>query len=158
MTDSDVDPLVDPQAALWVDMQLRDSAPEVADHQDQKSPASENGPLWTSSAIWTIGLLGFGLPSLVMNPSFTTLVRFAFLIVAIPAAFMFFGPYWDQVLFEKTPYSEIGKYLFLATCCCVPLLSVWLGFRDRRRLQVELTGSTTNMLETTGATDKPVNS
>lgn len=152
MTDFDLDPLVEPGEAMWVDMH---SAIEVVDCGNDTTRSSENGQLWSSNAIWVVGMIGFGLPSIAMSPSFTTVIRFALLIVTIPAAFMFFGPYWNLVLFPESQYSDVGMYLFFVTCVCVPFLSVWLGFRDRRRLQVNLTDLTGEQFVTEDAAGKP---
>ena len=133
---------VNHSGAGWVISQLRDSTAECVDRKFSDTQSQNDVALWTSRAIWVIGLVGFGLPSVVMNPSFSTVVRFALLIIALPAAFMIFGPLWGNVLFAKTAYTDLGIYPFFATCFCVPLLSVWLGFRDRRQLAARLNSST----------------
>jgi hypothetical protein len=138
-------PLVDPLAARFVDRQLREAHAPSAEPTEQ-GPRSgpheqlplENSSLWPTSMIWLIGLLGFGLPSVCMRPSFSTVVRFGLLIVSLPTAFILFGPCWAEVIFVGTRYSGLGIYPFIATCILIPFLSVWLGFRDRHRLQAEL--------------------
>jgi hypothetical protein len=102
------------------------------------SPPPQVKP-WPATVIWLVGLFVPGLPSLLMRRSVAGFVRFAFLILLVPFAFAFFGPFWDLVLFAGTRYGEFGLYPFLATCCVVPFLSVWLGFRDRRRLRDAVT-------------------
>jgi len=114
------------------DIPLPDSATEVVDQRNQRTRSSENGLLSISSEIRTVSLSGSGLPATVMHPSFTTVVRFALLTVAVPAAFLFFSPFWNQVLVAETPDSNFGLYPFIATCFCVPCLSVWLEFWGRR--------------------------
>ncbi len=134
---------VHPLEGRWVDEELRGSSRSTALSQDRQvapppvSSTVETGVGWSTAAIWLIGIVGLGLPSLCMRPSFVTVIRFGLFIIAIPAAFMFFGPYWDQVLFAGSDRSSLGLYLFFASCICVPLLSVYFGFRDRWRLHGE---------------------
>ena len=51
----------------------------------------------------------------------------------VGASFLFFGPFWGEVLFRGTRYKESGLWPFLATCVAVPIVGGVLGARDRRR-------------------------
>lgn len=97
------------------------------------NPPTSRRPL-PAIAVWLLGLIVPGSPSLFMRPSAAGIVRFIVLAAAIPLAFVFFGPVWDLILFDGTPYDESGFYPFIAVCIAVPILSVWFGFRDRKRL------------------------
>ena len=55
------------------------------------------------------------------------------LFAAAGAAFLFFGPFWGEVLFRGTRYSEWGLWPFVATCVAIPILGGVQGARDRRR-------------------------
>ena len=52
---------------------------------------------------------------------------------AIPVAFLFFGPFWGEVLFSKPPISEWGNAPFLLCCLAVPLTSILLALNDRTK-------------------------
>ena len=100
---------------------------------------------WTSMATVTrkpldarmvvvAGLLIPGLPSLLMRRSSRGIFYFVMLLLTIPLALLFFGPFWDLVLFAGSDFGQAGLYPFLATCVLTPVFSVWLGFRDRASL------------------------
>jgi hypothetical protein len=93
---------------------------------------------WSDFAILVLGVLVPGLPSLMMRRSVAGMVRFLILLLIIPASFALFGPFWGEVLFAGTQYVEAGFYPFVATCCITPVLSVWLGFSERRRLMAAI--------------------
>jgi len=149
--DGDGHPLVEPLEASWINTQSHDPATNgtVREHSSPRFTSNKLHPSdriqhWSTSFIWVTGILGFGLPSVILRPSFVTIARCVLLAFAIPAAFLCFGPYWAEELFSDTSYSDLGVYPFIATCICIPFLSVWLGFRDRSWLQARHSEQSSN--------------
>ena len=56
--------------------------------------------------------------------------------LALPFAFVFFGPIWDVILFKGTPYGQAGLYPFLGCCVVVPLASLLIAVRTKSRLEL----------------------
>jgi hypothetical protein len=54
-------------------------------------------------------------------------------LLVIPAAFGFFGPVWDKVLFRNTPYGQDGLYPFIATVAGSMIASIFIAVAARRR-------------------------
>ena len=84
---------------------------------------------------WAI-LIAFvipGLPVWVMRRDWKGFIIFATVIAIVPLALLFFGPFWDLVLFDGTPYDQWGFYPFLATLVAVPCLSVLVSIKEHRK-------------------------
>jgi hypothetical protein len=64
--------------------------------------------------------------------------RCILLIAAVPMAFVFFGPFWDEVLFRSTRLRNFGLYPFLVTCAAVEIISVVLALSDRKKTMNEI--------------------
>ena len=75
-----------------------------------------------------------GLAYWIMLRNRRGLVGFLTQFLAIPTAFLFFGPVWDIFLFRGTPYGQSGLYPFLGCCVVVPLASLLIAVRTKSRL------------------------
>jgi hypothetical protein len=91
------------------------------------------GRIWPVWLVIATALVLPGLPSLAMLGWRRRGLVFLVLVLVVPAAFAFFGPIWDLILFAGAdrPTREFGLWPFLATCGLTPITSVALGVRDR---------------------------
>lgn len=55
------------------------------------------------------------------------------LTTIVSASFLFFGPFWGEVLFPSSSWSELGVFPFVLTCVAVEVVSIVLAVGDRRR-------------------------
>lgn len=81
-----------------------------------------------------IVILAIIVPGLSSSLIRGTAWRCLVLVLTILAAFLFFGPFWGEVLFRHTAGSERGLYPFILICVGVEYISVVLAIRDRRRV------------------------
>lgn len=79
---------------------------------------------WSLPVTVAFALLMPGSPVWLIRRDSTGFVWFAMLLGAIPFSLAFFGPFWGEVLFARTPYAETGLYPFLGSCVLVPAISV----------------------------------
>jgi serine/threonine protein kinase len=85
------------------------------------------------SFIVLLSVLIPGLGSLLIRGWKAVGVRSISLLLAIPIAFLVFGPLWGEVIFAwagKT-MQELGLWPFLMTCLIVPIISVKFALQDR---------------------------
>ena len=96
------------------------------------SAPAQQGTLFSWPTTIILGLLVPGLAYWRMLRTPKSLNTFLFLFSTIPVAFLFYGPFWDLVLFKGTPYNQAGLYPFLLKCALVPLASLFLAVKARR--------------------------
>ena len=81
-----------------------------------------------------LGLLVPGLAYWLIVRTRNSLFVFLTLFLSIPLLFLFFGPLWDMVLFNGTPYNQAGELPFYVSSALVPLVSLGLAcFAKRNR-------------------------
>jgi hypothetical protein len=80
-----------------------------------------------------IVLLAVLVPGLSSSLIRGTAWRCVCLATIVPVAFFFFGPFWGEVLFPSSSWSELGVFPFVLTCVAVDIFSIVLALVDRRR-------------------------
>ena len=95
------------------------------------------GTRYSVAIVIVLGLLLPGLPTLLMRRNRSGNAWCIGLVAIVPISFVFFGPFWDAVLFANTSYDQFGFYPFVASCVLVLLASVWRGLLDRRLFDEE---------------------
>ena len=102
---------------------------------DQNLARKRRVPIsWLTTIV--VGLLVPGLAYWLILRNHRGMIGFLALFLAIPLAFVFFGPIWDLVLFDGTPYDQAGLYPFLGCCVVVPLASLLIAVRAKSRLEL----------------------
>jgi hypothetical protein len=96
------------------------------------TPQPGNG--FARTPLPVILLLAILVPGLSSSLLRGTAWRCLCLAPVIPLAFLFFGPFWGEVLFPASSWSELGLYPFALTCLVVEIASVLLALRDRKRM------------------------
>lgn len=109
------------------------------------SPASDLTPVSSrreskanaldAALVVLLGLCIPGLPALIMKRPISGIA----MLLTVPAAFAFFGPFWGEYLFAGTRISEHGFYPFIVVLIATPLASVFHGLAIRRELLQEET-------------------
>ncbi len=99
---------------------------------DAETPSQPVRTKYSTLFTVVMGLVIPGLPTLLIRRNRSGQVWFVLLLSSLPLAYGFFGPFWDVVLFDGTPYDQAGFYPFIASCVLVPIASAWRGLRDRR--------------------------
>lgn len=95
------------------------------------SPARERKANALDAAIVVLlGLCVPGLPALIMKRPISGVA----MLLAIPAAFAFFGPVWGEYLFAGTRFAEQGFYPFIVVLIATPCASVFHGLAIRREI------------------------
>ena len=95
-----------------------------------------------------LGLLLPGFASLLIRGWREVGLRSLLLLMAIPLAFVVFGPLWGSVIFAGSPqeFRNLGLWPFVAVCVAAPLLSVTYALKDRRLVIGRLAKSTLEKL------------
>lgn len=84
--------------------------------------------------VLVLGILLPGMASLMLRGWREVGPRSVALLVAIPMAFLIFGPLWGDVLFSASTQEvqRLGKWPFIATCIVVPIVSLVYAVQDRQ--------------------------
>ena len=88
-----------------------------------------------------LGLLIPGLVYWLLLRTPKALNTFLFLFLALPLAFAFYGPFWDLVMFNGTPYSQAGLYPFLVKCALIPLCRLFLAVKAKRAVSAQVSSA-----------------
>jgi hypothetical protein len=99
---------------------------------DYATPQPAN--TFARSPLAAIVLLAILLPGLSSSLIRRTPWHCLCLAPIIPVAFLFFGPFWGEVLFRASPaWREFGLYPFVLTCVAIEAVSIILALQDRKR-------------------------
>ncbi len=81
-----------------------------------------------------VGVLVPGLAYWQLARNQRAKIVFALLLLAIPAAYLFFGPFWDLVLFNGTALGQAGLYPFWACLAATTALSLAIAVFHKLQL------------------------
>ncbi len=98
------------------------------------SPPPEHPEPVASLPAWAVVLVGaVPLAGIFIVRGSSRLWIVIFQIVGVPAAFIFFGPVWFNLLFRNTPYANDGCIPFIAASAGALIASAWIALQARNR-------------------------